>query len=109
MLGKRGVIRLSLDEETTLGLGVAEGIETTIAVMQRLDWRPVWAATCAGAVAGFPVLRGIEAITVFADADPAGMRAAEACARRWSDAGREASIWTPAQGDWRDAACSEAA
>jgi len=55
------------------------------------------------------VLRGIEAITVFADADPAGMRAAEACARRWSDAGREASIWTPAQGDWRDAACSEAA
>ena len=109
MLGKRGVIRLSPDEEATLGLGIAEGIETSVCVMQRLGWRPVWAATCAGAVAGFPVLRGIEAITVFADADAAGMRAAEACARRWSEAGREATIWAPERGDWRDTACPEAA
>jgi len=109
MLGKRGVIRLAPDEEATLGLGLAEGIETAVAVMQRLNWRPIWAATCAGAVAGFPVLPGVESLTIFADADPAGMRAAEACARRWSDAGREASIWTPAQGDWRDAVAPEAA
>ena len=109
MFGRRGVIRLSPDEEVTLGIGIAEGIETSVAVMQRLDWRPVWAATCAGAVAGFPVLPGLDAITIFADADPAGMRAAEACARRWSEAGREGYVWTPAQGDWRDAACPEAA
>jgi len=109
MLGKRGVIRLSPDEEVTLGIGLAEGIETAVAVMQRLDWRPVWAATCAGAVASFPVLRGIEAITIFADCDSAGTRAAETCARRWSEAGREGYVWTPAQGDWRDAACPEAA
>jgi hypothetical protein len=109
MLGRRGVIRLSPDDETTLGLGIAEGIETCLAVMQRLDWRPVWAATCAGAVATFPVLAGIEAITIFADADAAGMRAAEACARRWAEAGREASIWTPRQGDWRDVCAAEAA
>ena len=109
MLGQRGVIRLSPDDETTLGLGIAEGVETCIAVMQRLDWRPVWAATCAGAVATFPVLAGIDAITIFADADQAGMRAAEACARRWAEAGREASIWTPKQGDWRDACVAEAA
>jgi len=109
MLGHRGIIRLSPDEEATLGLGLAEGIETSVAVMQRINWRPVWAAACAGAVAGFPVLRGIEAITVFADADAAGMRAAEACARRWSEAGREATIWAPERGDWRDTACPEAA
>lgn len=109
MLGKRGVIRLSPDDEVTTGLGVAEGIETAVAVMQRLDWRPVWAATCAGAVASFPVLPGLDAITVFADCDSAGMRAAETCARRWVEAGREASIWTPERGDWRDAACPEAA
>jgi putative DNA primase/helicase len=109
MFGRRGVIRLSPDEEVTLGLGVAEGIETAVAVMQRLDWRPVWAATCAGAVASFPVLPGLDAITVFADCDSAGLRAAETCARRWSEAGREGYVWTPAQGDWRDAACPEAA
>ena len=109
MLGRSGVICLSLNEQVTLGIGLAEGIETSVAVMQRLDWRPVWAATCAGAVASFPVLPGVESITIFADADPAGMRAAETCARRWSEAGREASIWTPERGDWRDAACPEAA
>ena len=109
MLGKRGVIRLSPDEEVTLGIGIAEGIETSVAIMQRLDWRPVWAATCAGAVASFPVLPGLDAITIFADGDTAGVRAAEACARRWAEAGREATIWTPERGDWRDAACPEAA
>jgi hypothetical protein len=109
MLGHRGIIRLSPDEEATLGLGLAEGIETSVAVMQRLNWRPVWAATCAGAIATFPMLPGIEGLTVFADADAAGMRAAEACARRWSEAGREATIWAPERGDWRDTACPEAA
>ena len=109
MFGRRGVIRLSPDEEVTLGIGIAEGIETSVAVMQRLDWRPVWAATCAGAVASFPVLPGLDEITIFSDCDPAGMRAAETCARRWAEAGREATIWTPERGDWRDAACPEAA
>ena len=109
MLGKRGVIRLSPDDEVTTGLGVAEGIETAVAVRQRLNWRPIWAASCASAIASFPLLRGIEAITIFADCDWAGLRATEACARRWAAIGREATIWTPARGDWRDAACPEAA
>jgi len=109
MLGRSGVIRLSLNEQVTLGIGLAEGIETSVAVMQRLNWRPIWAATCAGAVASFPVLPGLDAITIFSDCDPAGVRAAKACARRWVEAGREATIWTPERGDWRDAACPEAA
>ena len=109
MLGRSGVICLSLNEQVTLGIGLAEGIETSVAVMQRLNWRPIWAATCAGAVASFPVLPGLDAITIFSDCDPAGVRAAKACARRWAAAGREATIWTPERGDWRDAACPEAA
>ena len=109
MLGRRGVVRLTPDEEVTLGIGIAEGIETSVAIMQRLGWRPVWAATCAGAVSTFPIISGLDAITIFADSDPAGMRAAEACARRWSEAGREVTIWTPERGDWRDTACPEAA
>lgn len=103
MLGTAGVIRLVPDEDVTAGLGLAEGIETSLAVMQRVGWRPIWAATSAGAIARFPVLAGIEALTVFADADGPGMRAARQCCRRWAAAGREPRILAPPAGDWDDA------
>lgn len=94
MLGHAGVIRLVPDEEVTLGLGIAEGIETSLAIMQEFEWSPVWAATSAGGITVFPVLRGIEAVSVFADTDDggAGMKAATACVKRWTDAGRDARI-----------------
>ncbi len=102
MLGAAGVIRLVPDEEVTTGLGLAEGIETALAVMQRTGWAPVWAATSAGAIDRFPVLPGIEALTIFADADGAGINAARACGRRWAEAGREARLLAPPAGDWDD-------
>lgn len=105
MLGDVGVVRLVPDAEVTLGLGLAEGIETALSVMQGFGWRPVWAATCAGAIARFPVLAGLEALTVFADADDrgGGLRAARACAKRWSEAGREARVLAaPAGEDFHD-------
>lgn len=103
MLGTAGIVRLCPDTDVLFGLGLAEGIETSLAVMQRTGWRPVWAATSAGAIARFPVLPGLEAITCFADADAPGMTAARACCTRWSDAGREARILAPPAGDWDDA------
>ena len=42
MLGPAGVIRLC--ERITNGLGLTEGIETALAVAQRVGWGPVWAA-----------------------------------------------------------------
>lgn len=36
ILGRVGVIRLTLDAQVTRGLGLAEGVETALAVMQRL-------------------------------------------------------------------------
>jgi hypothetical protein len=62
----------------------------------------VWAAGSAGAIRQFPVLTGIEALTIFADPGAAGTTAAEECARRWADAGREARVLTPQQGDFND-------
>lgn len=103
MLGSAGVIRLVPDDEVTFGLGLAEGIETALATMQRTGWRPIWAATSAGAIARFPVLAGIEALTLFADADTAGINAARACALRWTEAGREVRILRPPVSDWDDA------
>jgi hypothetical protein len=112
MLGRAGVIRLAPDDEVTAGLGLAEGIETALSVIQHAEWRSVWAACTAGGIARFPVLNGISSLTIFADHDTAkvdgsqpGTNAARACALRWSAAGREARIIHPRRfGDWNDVA-----
>jgi len=92
MLGKQGVIRLSRDEEVNEGLGLTEGVEDGLAVLLS-GWAPVWTATSAGGIERFPVLSGIESITIFADADPPGMKAAQACSETWLAADREARIF----------------
>jgi hypothetical protein len=94
MLGRQGVVRLSSNCEVTMGLGITEGIEDGIAVLLS-GWAPVWAATSAGGLIKFPILFGIEAVTIFADADAAGMRAAQICRDRWLAAGHEAVIAAP--------------
>jgi hypothetical protein len=96
MLGPAGVIRLSADEDVTYGLGIAEGIETALSVLQR-GWAPVWACGSTGPMSKLPVLPGIDALTIFADADKngAGQKAANACAERWRAAGRETQIIVP--------------
>ncbi|WP_299436788.1 toprim domain-containing protein [uncultured Rhodospira sp.] len=108
MLGPSGgaVIRLCDDAEVTMGLGLAEGIETGLSVLAA-GWAPVWAAGSAGTIRTFPVLSGIEALTIFADHDRsgAGLDAARACGERWADAGREVTITAPPTcgHDWNDA------
>ena len=121
MAGKAGLVRLVPDAAVTSGLGIAEGIETSLAVMQAFSWRPVWAAASAGMIAGLPVLPGIQALTVFADADAprfrgegghtgpdmpdgAGLYAAGAVASRWQAAGREVRVLAPPRGDFNDLA-----
>ena len=101
MFGRAGVIRLAPIEGATLG--IAEGIETALAVAQRAGWVPIWGATSAGGIARFPVIAGVESLTVFADADPPGMTAARQAAQRWGEAGRMARICAPPAGDWDDA------
>ncbi len=94
-----GCIRLSPDDEVTLGLGLAEGIETALAVM-RIGYAPIWATVDAGNLKNFPVLGGIEALSIYADHDAAGMEAAKACLARWSAAGRETRIQFPLGDGW---------
>jgi putative DNA primase/helicase len=101
MLGPAGVIRLA--EVTGEGLGLAEGIETALSVMQAIGWRPAWAAGSRGGIETFPVLPAC-ALTVFADGDTPGLKAARLCAARWTAAGREALIYIPLPGeDWNNA------
>lgn len=96
-----GVIRLWPDEAVTQGLGIAEGIESALS----LAWghEPTWSVIDAGNLAAFPVLAGIEVLTIAADNDVAGQNAADECAQRWADAGREAFIATQKQNDINDA------
>jgi hypothetical protein len=104
LLGKHrkagGVIRLWPDDTVTNGLAIAEGLETALAVAT--VHRPVWSLIDAGNLAAFHVLAGIESLLIVADNDPAGIRAADQCARRWHDAGREVRIAIPPPG--KDAA-----
>lgn len=82
-----GIIRLWPDEAVTYGLALAEGIESALAAAHLFT--PVWACVDAGNLARLPVLAGIEALTIFADHDAAGLNAAAECANRWRKAGRQ--------------------
>ena len=95
MMGRQGVVELSPREEISHGLGLTEGIEDGLAVLST-GWRPVWAATSAGAIARFPVLEAIDALTVFGDHDEAGNNAAAQCKSRWIECDREVAIVLPA-------------
>jgi putative DNA primase/helicase len=99
MLGRAGgsVVKLTADSEVTLGLGICEGLEDGIAVLNA-GWRPVWVGLSAGGIASFPPLHGIEALTVFADADSAGRKAAYAAVANWRKAGKEAVVAEPPAG-----------
>ncbi|PMS17846.1 hypothetical protein C0Z18_18540 [Trinickia dabaoshanensis] len=88
-----GVIRLWPDEAVTVAVGVAEGVESALSAAR--VFKPMWCCLDAGNLGQLPMLPGVEAITIFADHDPPGLRAAEACASRWSDVGRLVRIVCP--------------
>jgi hypothetical protein len=96
---------LSDDVDVTTGLVIGEGLETTLAGMV-FGFAPAWALGSAGAIAKFPVLSGIEALTVLAerDADGANERATRECFGRWSAAGRDVfRVTSMIGGDTNDA------
>jgi hypothetical protein len=98
------VCKLSRNEDVCLGLGLTEGVEKGLAILNA-GWAPIWVSCGTSGMAKFPVLAGIECLTVFADHDAGGQRAATECAQRWADAGKHVRIVTPkiAGFDWNDA------
>ena len=90
---KGGVIRLWPDEAVTHGLAIAEGIETSLCAAHL--FQPIWSSVDAGNLKTIPLLTGIESLTIFADNDPAGIDAAQACATRWRAARREVRVRCP--------------
>jgi putative DNA primase/helicase len=100
-----GVVRLWPDDAVTLGLCVAEGIET--ALTAAAGFGLAWACIDAGNLAALPVLPAIDSLTIIADHDAlnrqtgvrAGSAAANQCGQRWLAAGAEVRVWVaPAEG-----------
>jgi hypothetical protein len=93
---------------------IGEGVETVVAAATRITHkatllRPAWACGCADNLKNFPVLAGIEALTLLVDHDANGVgdRATEQCALRWHNAGRDVIrlMWREL-GDLNDAVMS---
>src|SRR5215831_11694259 len=107
---RRAIVRLWPDEDLTQGLVIGEGIETVLAAATRIEHRrallrPAWACGSAGTLENFPVLPGVEGLTILADHDASGrgQEAAARCAERWADQGIEVTIITPRNlGDMND-------
>ena len=96
-----GIIRLSPDDEVETGLHLIEGLESAFPMMMK-GYLPMWAAGSTVTMAKFPVLDGIEWLTVVADNDienaagkKAGQEAAREVCQRWADAGRKVVMKTP--------------
>ena len=83
-------VKLTADEDVEAGLHIGEGVESMLAAMM-LGFEPAWALGDKNGIAKFPVLAGIEAVTICADNDASGegQKAASACYDRWVEAGRE--------------------
>jgi hypothetical protein len=84
-------VKLSGDGDVEDGLHVASSIEGAIAAMSR-GHRPLWCVIGESALASFPVLSGVECLSVIGNEEDASARAVEEVASRWRDANREVIV-----------------
>jgi hypothetical protein len=96
-------VKIDADENVEYGLTIGEGLETVLAARQ-LGFRPSWSVGSDSGIRNFPVLSGIDALTILVDHDEAdrngrraGGEAAATCWRRWKDGGREVWAFTTNQ------------
>ena len=81
-----GAIKITPTFGVHEGLMIGEGIETVLSASKRYQFKPVWSLVCASNLAKFPVLSGIESVTIVVDNDDDGEQAAEECSQRLVDA-----------------------
>jgi putative DNA primase/helicase len=88
----------------TQGICIGEGIETCLSG-RLLGYRPVWSVLSTSGVAGFPLLPGVDGLTIFGEHDEKqqSMKAIQSCAERWLAAGKEVlTAWPMAGNDLND-------
>jgi putative DNA primase/helicase len=89
-----GAIKIDPDEHVTYGLCVGEGLETTFAGRQ-IGFAPAWSLLSDSGIANFPVLPGLDGLTIFLENDSASRTAANECGRRWQAAERDVFTLRP--------------
>jgi putative DNA primase/helicase len=100
-----GAVKLSLDGDVTTGLMIGEGIETALSASSIFHFQPVWSVLSRSGIARFPILSGIESITIVADNDESGDGQGDAAklSQRLVAAGIEAiTVQTHLTGDFYD-------
>jgi putative DNA primase/helicase len=101
-----GAIKIDDDADVTYGLCIGEGLETTL-TGRAYGYRPAWAVLAATGIEHFPILSGVNALTIFLENDDANARAAEQCISRWQTAGCEVFTLRPDVGnDLNDELCA---
>ncbi|MCJ2036389.1 toprim domain-containing protein [Methylobacterium sp. J-068] len=102
MLGSAtgAAIMLDAEDAVSTGLNIGEGIETCLAARQ-LGLRPTWALGSTANIATFPVLPGIETLTLLGELGDGGAsdRACTEVGTRWHRAGRSVDLITPKIGN----------
>jgi hypothetical protein len=88
-----GVVRLSTDADVLGGLHIAESIENSLKAAA-FGFTPIWSTAPVSVMAVFPVLSGVEALTILHDHDAGGAaeRLVQRAASRWIEAGREVRV-----------------
>jgi Toprim domain len=97
-LGPKSGAAIKLGPEVTHHLTIGEGLETTLSGMA-LGYMPAWAIGDVGELSAFPVLAGVESLTILVDNDKSGtgQAAALACSAQWTAGGREVFRLVPQQ------------
>ena len=68
-----------------------------------LGYKNVWACVNANNISSFPLIDGVNKLTILGEHCPANADAREECAMRWLKAGREVTIAMPDHGkDFND-------
>ena len=99
-----GAIKLDPDEDVTQGICIGEGLETCLSG-RLIGYRPIWSVLSTRGVARFPLLPGIDGLTIFGEYDEKqqSMEAIQSCAEQWLAAGKEVlTAWPMAGNDLND-------
>jgi putative DNA primase/helicase len=78
-------------------LHVGEGAETALAARQ-LGFTPTWAVGSTGAISFFPLIDGVNRLTILGESGEASERAIKMCGARWRKAGRRVRVVMPNAG-----------
>jgi hypothetical protein len=106
MLGQVGGAAMMLQRLQNAKLQVCEGLETGLSIIEMYpEYGPVWALGSTANMQSFAVIDSVKTLTIRADNDEAGLKAAELCKARWHvSAGKVIEIYKPKVGarDYND-------